>query len=112
MKADLIVTNIGQLVTCSSPAGPKRLASMREVGLIKAGAIAIADGKFAAVGKSEDIVRESESANVIDDKGRVVCPGFVDPHTHIVYGGDRLDEFGLKIKGADYLEILESGGGI
>jgi imidazolonepropionase len=49
---------------------------------------------------------------MIDAEGRVVCPGFVDPHTHIVYAGDRLNEFELKIKGADYLEILTSGGGI
>ena len=112
MKADLIVTNIGQLVTCASSRGPKRLAEMRDVGLIADGAIAIADGKFAAVGNAADIVRECESANIIDAKGCVVCPGFVDPHTHIVFGGDRLDEFELRIKGADYLEILENGGGI
>ena len=112
MKADLIVTNIGQLVTCSSAAGPKRLAEMRDVGLIADGAIAIKNGKFVGVGPASDIVREFASANVVDAKGRVVCPGFVDPHTHIVFGGDRLDEFELKIKGAEYLEILENGGGI
>jgi imidazolonepropionase len=52
------------------------------------------------------------AGEVIDVDGKVVCPGFVDPHTHIVYAGDRLDEFELKIKGADYLEILAAGGGI
>jgi imidazolonepropionase len=49
---------------------------------------------------------------MIDAKGKVVCPAFVDPHTHIVFAGNRLNEFELKIQGADYLEILKNGGGI
>ena len=112
MKADLIVTNIGQLVTCASPDGPKRGEAMRDVGLIENGAIAVADGKFVGVGKSEDIANGFETDQAIDAYGRGVCPGFVDPHTHIVFAGDRLDEFEMKINGADYLEILENGGGI
>ena len=112
MKADLIVTNIGQLVTCSSPDGPKRLSGMRDVGLIENGAIALTDGKFVAVGSSTEITTQFESDQIVDAGGKAVVPGFVDPHTHIVFGGDRLDEFELKIKGAGYLEILENGGGI
>lgn len=112
MQADLVIRNIGQLVTCASPGGPKRGGAMRDVGLIENGAVTIADGKIMAVGMSDVIVREYDSDTVIDAGGRVVCPGFVDPHTHIVFAGDRLDEFELKIKGADYLEILASGGGI
>lgn len=112
MKADLLITNIGQLVTCASGGRPKRGAEMSDVGLIEDGAIGIVDGKFAAVGKSEDVLARFSSDEVIDAEGRVVFPGLVDPHTHIVYAGDRLDEFELKIKGADYLEILEKGGGI
>src|SRR5688500_12165602 len=112
MKADLIVTNIGQLVTCASPGGPKRGKAMRDTGLIGMGAVAITGRKFTAVGNADDVIRDYESDEIIDAEGRVVCPGFVDPHTHIVFAGDRLDEFELKIKGADYLEILESGGGI
>src|SRR5687767_10989126 len=112
MKADLVVTNIGELVTCVSPGGPKRGSSMRHVGIIEDGAVAISDGKFLAVGRSDEITRAFEASANVDAKGRVVCPGFVDPHTHIVFAGDRLDEFELKIKGSDYLEILESGGGI
>lgn len=112
MKAELLISNIGQLVTCASPNGPKRGADMRDVGLIENGAVAIADGKFAAIGSAADIEREWTSDETIDAKGKVVCPGFVDPHTHIVFAGDRLDEFELKIKGADYLDILAAGGGI
>jgi len=112
MRADLIITNAGQLVTCVSPNGTKRGDAMRDVGLIANGAVAIRDGKIVGAGRTDDLEREFEADQVIDAEGRVVCPGFVDPHTHIVFGGDRLDEFEQKIKGADYLEILKGGGGI
>lgn len=85
---------------------------MRDVGVILGGALAASDGKIVAIGPSDDILREFSADQVLDAEGRVVCPGFVDPHTHIVYAGDRLAEFELKIKGADYLEILAAGGGI
>ncbi len=85
---------------------------MLDVGLIENGAVAIAEGKIVAVGTTPEIVRYHSADKMIDAEGRVVCPGFVDPHTHIVYAGDRLDEFELKIKGAEYLEILAAGGGI
>lgn len=112
MKADLVISNIGQLVTCASGGKPKRGAGMRDVGLIENGGVAIAAGKIIAIGKSDEILSKYSGQQAVDAEGKVVCPGFIDPHTHIVYSGDRLDEFELKIKGADYLEILESGGGI
>lgn len=110
--ADLIITNAGQLVTCTSDGKPKRGTAMLDVGIIENGAVAIADGKFAGIGTSSKISRDFSSKEVIDAEGRVVCPGFVDPHTHIVFAGNRLNEFELKIKGAAYLEILANGGGI
>lgn len=112
MHCDLLITNIGQLLTCASNGKPKRGAEMRDVGIVKNGAVAIVGGKFVAVGASDDIVAGFSSDDIIDAEGKVVCPGFVDPHTHFVFAGDRLDEFELKIKGADYLEILAAGGGI
>jgi imidazolonepropionase len=112
MKADLIITNIGQLVTCASGGSPKRGRDLLDVGLISDGAVAVLDAKLAAVGTADDITGRFTSFRTIDAEGKVVCPGFVDPHTHIVFAGDRLDEFELKIEGADYLEILERGGGI
>lgn len=112
MNADLLITNIGQLVTCASGGKPKRGAEMRDVGIIANGAVAIKDGKFEAVGTSDEINTVYTADEVIDAGGKVVCPGFVDPHTHIVFAGDRLNEFELKIKGAEYLEILANGGGI
>lgn len=109
---DLILHHAGQLVTCASSGKLKRGVELQDVGILKDGAAAIADGKLVETGKSEDIARKFEASTLIDAAGRVVCPGFVDPHTHIVFGGNRLDEFELKIKGADYLEILQQGGGI
>lgn len=111
MTCDLIIKNAGQLVTCAS-AEPKRGDAMLSVGIIENGAVAVKDGKIAAVGTTENILSDFESDDVIDAEGRVVCPAFVDPHTHIVYVGNRLNEFELKIKGAEYLEILANGGGI
>jgi len=110
--ADLIIHNAGQLVTCASGGRPKRRAEMLDVGIIDDGAVAVAGGKIVGVGSSLEILREFTSDEMVDADGRVVCPGFVDPHTHIVFAGDRLNEFELKIKGADYLEILANGGGI
>lgn len=112
MEADLIIQNIGQLVTGASPGGSKRRNAMLDVGLIENAAVAVIDGKFASVGSEDEVLTEFSSENIVDAEGRVVCPGFVDPHTHIVYAGDRLNEFELKIKGAEYLEILAAGGGI
>ncbi len=112
MHCDLLITNIGQLLTCASGGKPKRGADMLDLGIIADGAVAINGGKFVAVGPRTDGESQFEPTETIDADGKVVCPGFVDPHTHIVYAGDRLNEFELKIKGADYLDILAAGGGI
>ena len=70
------------------------------------------DGKIAAFGRTRDVAKAFSSRKTIDAEGKAVTPGFVDPHTHIVWSGDRLDEFEAKIRGEDYLTILERGGGI
>src|SRR5688572_10809021 len=106
MKVDLLVSNIGQLITCASSGGPKRGAAMSYIGLIENAAVAIKEGKFVGIGSSDVVGREFEADNEMDGAGRVVCPGFVDPHTHIVFAGNRLDEFERRIMGADYMEIL------
>lgn len=85
---------------------------MQEVDIIPSAAVAIAGDKIVALGRMDEIESAYFASNTIDVRGRVICPGFVDPHTHIVFAGDRLNEFELKIRGAEYLEILASGGGI
>jgi imidazolonepropionase len=112
MRCDLLIHNIGELLTCQSNSGPLRGRSMTEIGLIRDGAVAISDGLIVEVGASSYIKGNYDADREIDAEGRVVLPGFVECHTHIVYGGNRLDEFELRIKGADYMEILAAGGGI
>jgi imidazolonepropionase len=85
---------------------------MREVGIIGGGAVAVTGGVIKAVGTQPEILDVFFSSDTIDVGDNVICPGFVDPHTHIVFAGDRLDEFEMKIGGAAYLDILAAGGGI
>ncbi len=111
MRADLIIHN-AQLVSCASPGGPKRGQAMREVGLITNGAVAIKDGRILAVSSTPQMLEEFQADEMLDANEQVVCPGFVDAHTHLVYGGDRVDEFEMRIQGKSYLEIQQAGGGI
>lgn len=111
MNIDLLIHNASQLITCAGP-GPKRGASMQEVGLIPGGAVAVSDGVIVAVGPSADLRADYPANQMIDAADKVVCPGFVDGHTHAVYIGDRVGEFEQRLRGATYLEILQAGGGI
>lgn len=110
--ADFILFNAGQLLTMAAGGAPLRGQSVRQIEVISDGAFAVANGKILEVGNSSEICRKYRAGVEFDAVGRVVSPGFVDPHTHIVYAGHRLDEFELRIQGADYLEILRAGGGI
>ena len=77
--------------------------------------VVIEDGTIAAVGPAEEIRRQHPTENAdetVDAAGRAVVPGFVDPHTHAIFAGDRSDEFEAKLRGKSYNEILEDGGGI
>ena len=111
-KSDLIIKNAAQLVTCANAGKAKKGVEMQDLGIISDGAIAVSKGIISGVGKTEEILKEFESEHIFDATNLVVCPGFVDPHTHIVFGGNRLNEFELRIKGASYLEIMQAGGGI
>ncbi|MBZ0304796.1 MAG: imidazolonepropionase [Anaerolineae bacterium] len=112
MKADLLIHSAVQLVTCASGGTPKRGAAMQEVGLIENGAVAVADGKIIEVGNSAELSAKYTAETTIDASGKVICPGFVDPHTHVVYAGNRINEFELRIKGTSYMDIMAAGGGI
>ena len=108
---ELLIHNIAQLVTCAA-SDPKRGAAMQELGIIEDSAVAVADGTIVAVGESRQVMADYAAAQTIDARGRAVVPGFVDPHTHVVFGGDRVHEFELRIRGASYMEIMAAGGGI
>ncbi|HEY3342171.1 MAG TPA: amidohydrolase family protein, partial [Anaerolineae bacterium] len=112
MQVDLLIHNAKQLVTCAGAGGPKRGQAMHDVGLIADGALAIANGVIVATGPSARLRAQYTATQTIDAGGKVVCPGFVDCHTHLVFAGDRVNEFEQRIKGATYLEIMAAGGGI
>jgi imidazolonepropionase len=112
MQVDLLVRRAAQLVTCASPDGPKRGEALAEVELIRDGAAAISDGEIVAVGPTGELQADYTARETLDASGKVVCPGFVDPHTHLVYAGDRAAEFEMRIRGATYMEIMQAGGGI
>ena len=109
---DLIVHNAGQLVTGADAGAAKRGAAMRELGIIADGAVAADAGVIVAVGASRDIREHFAARQTLDASGRAVIPGLVDPHTHVVFGGDRVHEFELRVQGASYMEIMAAGGGI
>lgn len=111
-SVDLIIFNAKQLVTCAANGKAKKGNQMQELNIIENGAIAVDNGEIKAVGKEYEILQTFRSESMFDANQKIVMPAFVDPHTHIIYAGNRLNEFELKIKGADYLEILANGGGI
>ena len=109
---DLIIHSAAQLVTCASPGGARRGAAMGDLTVVPDGAVAITGGRIVAVGGSDDICETWKAKEEYDASGCVVCPGFVDPHTHVVYAGDRVDEFERRIRGETYQQIAAAGGGI
>jgi imidazolonepropionase len=88
---------------------------MADLGIIRGGCVAVSGKKICAVGTMESIKEQVEitsGTEIIDAKGKTVMPGFVDPHTHLIFGGSREDELKLKLEGKTYLDILHMGGGI
>jgi imidazolonepropionase len=112
MHADLLIINATQLLTIAGGPGPKRGAAMDDLSIIPDGATAVEDGRVVAVGPSDEIQARYTAAHVIDAQGKVVLPGFVDPHTHLVWAGDRAGEFEQRVAGASYMQIMAAGGGI
>ena len=114
--ATLLIEHANQLVTVAGPPGPRRGLAQGDLGIVPDGALAAGPrGEIVAVGTTEQVrssVKLSGKATVIDATGMAVLPGFVDCHTHALFAGDRVDEFVLRLAGADYLEILTAGGGI
>ena len=109
----LAVLNASQLVTLAGPQRPRVGKELGELGIIDRGGMLVQDGAIAMVGDSEQIERQLPTdAEVVDARGRAVLPGFVDAHAHPVFGGNRVDEFEMRARGATYEEIAASGGGI
>jgi imidazolonepropionase len=107
------VLHAAELVTLAGPKGPRIGEQMDELAIVRDGGMLIEDGRVIATGPSNEIAKSMPAgADVVDARGKVVLPGFVDAHTHPVFGGDRVDEFEMRARGATYEQIAESGGGI
>lgn len=122
-SVDMLVVNIGQLCTLHDPdtdaSGPRRREAMAKLGLVSGAALAVGQGRVLATGPQADVTAQlwgtggpPPDVQVVDAEGRAVIPGFVDPHTHTVFGRTRQDEYERRISGETYLEIAASGGGI
>jgi imidazolonepropionase len=111
LQTDLLIYSAAQLLTLASD-GPKHGAAMGDLGIIEHGAVAVKNGLIALVGPTSEVRGQVVAVEEIDASGKVVMPGFVDPHTHLVFAGDRAGEFEQRIKGATYMEIMAAGGGI
>lgn len=108
----LALLHASQLVTLAGPKRPRVGKELSEIGIIRDGGILVRDGKIDLVGPSDEVERKSKGAEVVDLRGRVAVPGFVDAHTHMVFGGNRLDDFERRAGGDTYEQIARAGGGI
>ncbi|WP_025906246.1 imidazolonepropionase [Mammaliicoccus sciuri] len=106
---DIIIQNIGELILPKKTDGPLKGKALNELNIIKNGTVVINEGKVVYAGEQTE---EFEAKEVIDATHKVVSPGLVDAHTHLVFGGSREHEMALKQQGVTYLDILKQGGGI
>lgn len=110
---DLLITNAAQICTVPAQDGsPQRGESFGEPGTVENGALAVDKGQIVAVGPQADLRSRYQAGQEIDAGNSVVIPGFVDPHTHLLWAGDRAAEFEMRIAGATYMQIMAAGGGI
>jgi imidazolonepropionase len=110
--SSLAVLHASQLVTLSGLKGARVGTELSEVAIIRDGGMLIRDGKVESVGPTDEIEKKVRDAEVVDAGGRVVMPGFVDAHTHLVFAGNRLDDFERRARGETYEQIAKAGGGI
>jgi imidazolonepropionase len=113
----IFIRKASQLITLQgSSHAPLVKGAMSELGIVENGSIWIEDGVIKAVGKDAELFEfykeQLFDAQIIDVSGKLVTPGLVDPHTHLVFAGSRENEFNLRLNGATYMEIMNSGGGI
>lgn len=106
----MLIHSSSQLLTLAN--GPQRGKSLGTLGIIQDGAVVVRDEKIVAVGTTGELRASYPDEPRLDANGCVLMPGFVDPHTHVIWAGDRANEFEMKMAGAKYLDILAAGGGI
>ncbi len=106
----MLIHSASQLLTLKG--GPQRGRALGALGIIENGAVILRDEKIIAVGTTDELRASYKDEPTLDASGCVVMPGFVDPHTHLIWAGDRANEFEMKMAGKPYLDILAAGGGI
>jgi imidazolonepropionase len=107
------VLHAAQLVTLAGPKRPRMGDELGELAILKNGGMLVEDGKIVKIGPSGEIEKAlPPDTMIVDATGKVVLPGFVDAHAHPVFGGNRVDEFEMRARGATYEEIAAGGGGI
>jgi imidazolonepropionase len=109
----IAVLHATQLLTLAGPKRPRIGIELSDLAIIADGGMLVIDGVIAAIGDSDEVARSlPNDVDVIEARGQVVLPGFVDAHAHPVFAGNRVDEFELRARGATYEEIAAGGGGI
>ncbi|MHB8778459.1 MAG: imidazolonepropionase [Anaerolineales bacterium] len=106
----MLIHSASQLLTLAG--GPQRGKALGTLGMIENGAIVVRDEKIVAVGRTDELRNAYPDEPTLDAGRCVLMPGFVDPHTHLIWAGDRANEFEMKMSGTPYLDILAAGGGI
>ena len=106
----MLLHSASQLLTIAG--APQRGHDLGQLGIIPDGAVLFREGKILSVGSTADLCNAYPDEETLDAKDNVVMPGFVDPHTHLLWVGDRAAEFEMRLEGKTYLEILAAGGGI
>lgn len=108
---DLLITNAREIVTLSGPV-PRVGAALDDAAVVPDGAIAVTGDRIVAVGPAADVASRHTPQRTLDARGGTVLPGFVDAHTHPVFGATREAEFDMRLRGRTYQEITAAGGGI
>lgn len=106
----MLIHSASQLLTLAG--GPQRGLELGQLGLIEDGAVVVREGKIAATGTTLQLQAAYSDEESFNAEGRVIMPGFVDPHTHALWAGNRAAEFEMRLQGKTYLEIMAAGGGI
>lgn len=106
----MLIHSASQLICLRG--GAQRGSRLGQLDILEDGAVLFRDGIIQAVGSSRDLLRQYPQEEKMDAGGRVVLPGLVDPHTHLIWAGDRAREFSMRLEGKSYMEIMAAGGGI
>jgi imidazolonepropionase len=109
-SVDLLIVRADELLTLKDGGSkPRTGKQMRDLGIIRDGALAVREGRIIATGKTLDLTKTFKSENVINARGKTVLPGFIDPHTHLIFAGSGEEEFQMRVEGKSCAEVKNYG---